>query len=52
MWDYAKLRLPIVGTILQKIILARFANFFALMYRSGITVLDAIRPAKTSSATA
>jgi type IV pilus assembly protein PilC len=28
---------------LQKILLARFANFFALMYRSGITVLDAIR---------
>ena len=41
--DYAMLRLPVVGQILQKIILARFANFFALMYRSGITVLDAIR---------
>ena len=51
-WDYAKLRLPVVGPILQKIILARFANFFALMYHSGITVLDAIRPARTSSATA
>jgi type IV pilus assembly protein PilC len=37
------LRLPVVGDILQKIILARFANFFALMYRSGITVLDSIR---------
>jgi type IV pilus assembly protein PilC len=41
--DYALLRLPVTGVILQKIILARFANFFALMYRSGITVLDAIR---------
>jgi len=41
--DYAMLRLPVIGEILQKIILARFANFFALMYRSGITVLDAIR---------
>ncbi len=41
--DYAMLRLPVIGQILQKIILARFANFFALMYRSGITVLDAIR---------
>jgi type IV pilus assembly protein PilC len=29
--------------ILQKIILARFATFFALMYESGITVLDAMR---------
>jgi type IV pilus assembly protein PilC len=42
-FDYLKLRLPITGTILQKIILARFASFFALMYQSGITILDAIR---------
>lgn len=42
-WDYAKLRLPLIGPILQKIILARFANFFALMYQSGITVLEAIK---------
>ena len=41
--DYVILHLPIVGGILQKIILARFANFFALMYRSGITILDAVR---------
>lgn len=41
--DYVKLRLPVVGPILQKIILARFANFFALMYQSGITILDAIK---------
>jgi type IV pilus assembly protein PilC len=41
--DQLKLRLPFVGAILQKIILARFANFFALLYRSGITILDAIR---------
>ncbi len=43
LFDYSLLRLPVVGQILQKILLARFANFFALMYRSGITVLDAIR---------
>ncbi len=43
LWDNAKLKLPVVGTILQKIILARFANFFALMYESGITVLEAMR---------
>ncbi|HXF67976.1 MAG TPA: type II secretion system F family protein [Burkholderiales bacterium] len=47
LWDYAKLRLPLVGPTLQKIILSRFANVFALLYRSGITVLDAI---KTSEA--
>jgi len=43
LWDRLKLRLPIVGSILQKIILARFATFFALMYESGITVLEAMR---------
>ena len=43
LWDYAKLRIPVTGPIMQKIILARFANFFAMMYRSGITVLDALR---------
>ena len=43
LFDYVILRLPVTGVILQKIILARFANFFALMYRSGITVLDAVK---------
>jgi len=43
MWDHAKLHLPLIGSTLQKIILSRFANIFALMYRSGITVLDAIK---------
>jgi len=43
LWDYAKLRIPVTGQILQKIILARFSSFFAMMYRSGITVLDALR---------
>ncbi len=42
-WDYFKLHIPFVGPILQKIILARFANFFALMYQSGITILDALK---------
>ncbi len=42
-FDYLLLRLPVIGQILQKILLARFANFFALMYRSGITVLDAMQ---------
>lgn len=47
LWDHAKLHIPHIGPILQKIILARFSNFFALMYQSGITVLDAL---KTSEA--
>ena len=42
-FDYAKLRAPVLGPILQKIMLARFASFFALMYQSGITILDAMK---------
>jgi type IV pilus assembly protein PilC len=42
-WDRTQLRLPIVGPIIQKIVLSRFANTLAMMYRSGVTVLDALR---------
>ena len=42
-FDYLKLRLPVTGDILQKIILARFARYFALMYQTGIPILDAIK---------
>lgn len=37
-----KLRIWLVGPILQKLALARFAGFFALMYSSGITVLESL----------
>ena len=36
------LKLPVLGAIRQKIILARFATYFALLYRSGISVLACI----------
>lgn len=42
-FDYFKLNLPVIGDILQKIILARFARYFALMYQTGIPILDAIK---------
>jgi type IV pilus assembly protein PilC len=41
--DDFKLRLWMIGPILHKIILARFATFFALMYASGVTILDCIK---------
>jgi type IV pilus assembly protein PilC len=41
--DGLKLRLPLLGPVLHKIILARFATFFGLMYGSGITILECIR---------
>lgn len=41
--DDLKLRVWLIGPISKKIILARFANYFALMYASGITVLECVR---------
>lgn len=42
-FDYLKLKLPLTGNILHKIIMARFARYFALMYETGIPILDAIK---------
>jgi type IV pilus assembly protein PilC len=42
-FDEYKLRLPVVGSILRKIILSRFASVFAMMYASGISILDSLR---------
>ena len=42
-FDHIKLNLPITGEILQKIIMARFARYFALMYQTGIPILQAIK---------
>jgi len=41
--DAISLKLPIMGPLLNKIILARFSTYFALMYQSGIGVLDCIQ---------
>lgn len=41
--DNAKLKIWIFGPLMTKIKLARFANYFAMMYSSGITVLDALK---------
>ncbi len=42
-FDYIKLHLPLTGEILQKIIMARFARYFGLMYQTGIPILEAIK---------
>ncbi len=44
--DRYKISMPFIGPILKKIILSRFASSFAMMYSSGITVLDAVRSAE------
>jgi type IV pilus assembly protein PilC len=42
-FDEFKLGLPVLGPILRKIILSRFASVFAMMYASGIAIIDSIR---------
>ena len=44
--DSLKLRLPFIGPILHKLILTRFATFFAMMYASGINILDCLQAAE------
>ncbi len=44
--DALLLRLPLVGEVRRKLILARFTGLFALMYRSGIPIVDALRVAE------
>jgi len=41
--DSYKLRIALIGPILRKMLLSRFASSFAMMYASGITVLEALR---------
>lgn len=42
-YDFFLLHMPLLGNVMQKIIMARFARNFALMYRAGIPILEALR---------
>jgi type IV pilus assembly protein PilC len=42
-YDEIKLKVPVIGPILKKIILTRLCSFFAIMYSSGITIIECIR---------
>lgn len=41
--DRLKLNLPMVGGVLNQLIMARFSRYFALMYQTGIPILSAIK---------
>lgn len=45
-WDAFRLAMPLWGPVYRKIILARFANLFAMMYASGIAIIDTVRVAQ------
>jgi MSHA biogenesis protein MshG len=41
-WDRWKIRLPLIGNIIEKSLLARFARSFALCSKTGVPLLEAI----------
>lgn len=41
-WDRAKLRLPLLGSILKRTALARFARSFSLTYGAGVPILGGL----------
>jgi type IV pilus assembly protein PilC len=45
-FDSLMLRLPLLGDIRRKLILARFVGLFAMMYASGITIITALKTAE------
>jgi type IV pilus assembly protein PilC len=45
-FDQLKLRAWILGPILEKIIMSRFATFFQIMYASGITIVEALKTSR------
>ncbi len=44
--DEIKLRLPIIGPVLRKIALSRFAHFFSVLFRSGIPIIACLETAR------
>ncbi len=45
-FDGIKLKVPKMGSVILKIILARFANFFSMMYAAGIPILASLEIAE------
>ncbi len=39
-FDAFTLRLPVIGPVLEKIVMARFAHYFALLFQAGLPVLE------------
>lgn len=42
-WDRAKLNIPLVGPLLLKAALSRFASIFSILQSSGVGILDSIK---------
>jgi type IV pilus assembly protein PilC len=44
-WDSVKLAIPILGTQLRRLAMARFARTLATMYEAGVTIREGVAPA-------
>ena len=44
--DGLTLKMPLIGSVIRKIDMARFVHFFAVMFNSGIDVLESLESAK------
>ncbi len=44
--DRLKLRVWLLGPILEKIVMSRFVTYFQIMYASGITIVDALKTSR------
>jgi MSHA biogenesis protein MshG len=42
LWDEKKLRIPVIGTILERAMLARFSRSFSMMLKSGVPLIMAL----------
>lgn len=45
--DSVMLRIPLIGPVVRKIDMARFTHFFAVMFNSGIDILESLDTAKS-----
>lgn len=41
--DRGKLKIPVIGGVLQKVVLARFSSLFAMLYAAGVPILDSLQ---------
>lgn len=46
--DKMKLRMPILGPVVEKLLMSRFSNIFGMIYASGISVIEGLKISKGS----
>lgn len=49
LWDKFKLKVPLLGTIIFKLIMSRFSRIVAILVRSGVPILDVLDLASQTS---